>query len=164
MPTPSRRRIAIAGSGISGLAAAWLLAKRHDVVLYEAADRLGGHSNTVLAHIDGLEVPVDTGFIVYNERTYPNLAALFAHLGVATAKSDMSFGVSLDKGGFEYSSNSALSYLKDPAVLLNPRFWAVVREVVRFYRTGPDAMRRLADKGLTLGQFLETCGYGREFQ
>ena len=164
MTTSTRLRIAVAGSGISGLSAAWLLAKQHDVVLYEAADRLGGHSNTVMADLGAGSIPVDTGFIVYNERTYPNLTALFAHLGVATARSDMSFGVSLDNGGFEYSSNSARAYLKNPSILLSRRFWSVAREVLRFYRTGPQAMRRLADKGLSLGEFLEACGYGREFQ
>ncbi len=158
-------RIAVAGSGISGLAAAWLLGRGgHDVTLYESAARLGGHSHTVTARIEDKDIPVDTGFIVYNERTYPNLTALFDCLGVATAHSDMSFGVSLDNGGFEYSSNSALSYLKDPSTILNPRFWTVLKEVVRFYRTGPGAMRRLADEGLSLGQFLDRCGYGQEFQ
>jgi predicted NAD/FAD-binding protein len=158
------KRIAVVGSGISGLSAAWLLAKRHQVVLYEAEPRLGGHSNTVKAEVEGREIGIDTGFIVYNEPTYPNLTQLFAHLGVATCASDMSFGVSLDGGRFEYSSNRLSSYLKDPTTLLNPRFWAVVREVVRFYRTGPAAMRALADRGLTLGQFLDACGYGAAFQ
>jgi hypothetical protein len=158
-------RIAVAGSGVSGLSAAWLLGLGgHDVTLYEAADRLGGHSHTVTASIEGKDVPVDTGFIVFNEKTYPNLTAMFAHLGVATAHSDMSFGVSLDNGGFEYSSSSWRSYIEDPSTLLNPRFWTVAREVVRFYRTGPRQMRRLAKVGLTLGQFLDVCGYGREFQ
>lgn len=158
------KRIAIVGSGISGLSAAWLLAKRHEVVLYEADTRLGGHSHTASARVDGREIAVDTGFIVYNEPTYPNLTRLLAHLGVATCPSDMSFGVSLDSGGFEYSSNRLSSYVKDPRTLLNPRFWAVVREVIRFYRTGPAAMRALADQGLSLGQFLEACGYGAAFQ
>jgi predicted NAD/FAD-binding protein len=157
-------RIAVVGSGISGLSAAWLLGKAHDVTLYEKDARLGGHSLTIDAKVGGRDVAVDTGFIVYNERTYPNLAALFAHLGVATAASDMSFGVSLDRGRFEYSSSSVLSYLKDPRILANRRFWTVMREVVRFYTTGPRAMRKMAREGLTLGQFLNRCGYGREFQ
>ena len=157
-------RIAVIGSGISGLSAAWLLAKSHDVTLYEKDARLGGHSHTVDAKVGGRTLPIDTGFIVYNERTYPNLTAFFAHLQVATASSDMSFGVSLDGGRFEYSSNSVLSYLKDPRILANPRFWTVLREVVRFYKTGPATMRRMAGQGLTLGEFLNACGYGREFQ
>lgn len=157
-------RIAVIGSGISGLSAAWLLGKTHDVTLYEKDRRLGGHSNTVTHTVQGRQVAIDTGFIVYNEATYPNLTAFFRHLGVETARSDMSFGVSLDGGGFEYSSNSALSYLKDPSTLLNPRFWEVIREVVRFYKTGPSAMRRMAEEGLSLGQFLDVCGYGETFQ
>jgi hypothetical protein len=159
-----RKRIAVVGSGISGLSAAWLLAKQHEVVLYESASRLGGHSNTAMVELEGKTTPVDTGFIVYNLPTYPNLTALFKHLDVPTSKSDMSFGVSLDGGQFEYSSNSLLSYFRDPSTLMNPRFWDVVREVVRFYRTAPDAMRRLADRGLTLGEFLDACGYGQAFQ
>lgn len=162
---PYPLRIAVVGSGISGLSAAWLLGKGgHDVTLYESAERLGGHSHTVTAHIEGKDVPVDTGFIVYNQKTYPNLTAFFRHLGVSTAHSDMSFGVSLDNGGFEYSSADWRSYFKDPSTLLNPRFWTVVREVVRFYRTGPAQMRRLAEEGLSLGEFLNICGYSREFQ
>src|ERR1700742_1439511 len=100
--SPSKR-IAVVGSGISGLSAAWLLGKRHQVVLYEADRRLGGHSNTVTVPLQGKQVPVDTGFIVYNEPTYPNLTAMFAHLGVETQASDMSFAVSLDQGALEYS-------------------------------------------------------------
>src|SRR5689334_12644104 len=91
--------IAVVGSGISGLSAAWLLSQRHNVSLFEADSRLGGHSNTV----DASGTQVDTGFIVFNEATYPNLTALFAHIGVATKPSEMSFAVSLDRGRLEYS-------------------------------------------------------------
>ncbi len=91
-----RKRIAVAGAGIAGLAAAWLLSRRHDVTLFEADNRLGGHSHTVVAGA----VPVDTGFIVYNEPAYPNLTALFHYLGVATQASDMSFSVSWIPGGW----------------------------------------------------------------
>ena len=158
-----RKRVAVVGSGISGLSSAWLLARDHDVVMYESAGRLGGHSNTAMVALEGKQVPVDTGFIVYNEPTYPNLTALFAHLKVDTDKTDMSFGVSLDHGAFEYSSNPS-GYLKAPSTLVNPRFWAVLREVIRFYQTAPEAMRQLADRGLSLGQFLDQCGYGQAFQ
>lgn len=158
------KRIAVVGSGISGLSAAWLLAKRHEVVIYEAADRLGGHSNTVTARVDGRDVPVDTGFIVYNEPTYPNLTAFFRHLQVPTLASNMSFGVSLDGGRFEYASSRISSYVKDPRTILNPRFWSVVREVVRFYTTAPEAMRQMANQGMSLGEFLDACGYDAAFQ
>jgi uncharacterized protein len=158
-------RIAVVGTGVSGLAAAWLLAHKHEVSVYESASRLGGHSHTVDAP-DGAGgvIPVDTGFIVYNEPTYPNLTAMLAHLGVETDASDMSFGVSLDHGAFEYSSNSIASYLRNPQLLANPRFWSVIREVVRFYLTGPAQMRALVAEGLSLGQFLDRCGYGEAFQ
>ncbi len=76
-----RHKAAIVGTGISGLSAAWLLSQRHDVTVYERADRIGGHSNTILASVGGLSIPVDTGFIVFNRRTYPNLTALFELLG-----------------------------------------------------------------------------------
>lgn len=160
--SPSKR-IAVVGSGISGLSAAWLLAKRHQVVIYEADGRLGGHAHTVTADVEGRRLPVDTGFIVYNEATYPNLKAFFEHLRVETGPSNMSFGVSLDGGRFEYAS-SLSGYFRAPRTLINPRFWEVVREVVRFYRTAPEAMRRLADDGLSLGEFLDACGYGEAFQ
>lgn len=96
--------LAVVGSGISGLSAAWLLSKRRRVVLYEADNRLGGHSHTV----DVAGLAVDTGFIVFNETTYPNLTALFEHIGVATRRSDMSFAVSLDDGRLEHSGTGIL--------------------------------------------------------
>src|SRR5437588_10865443 len=94
-------KIAVVGTGISGVAAAWLLSSGHEVTVYERADRLGGHSNTVDAQTPHGPLPVDTGFIVYNEHTYPNLTALFAHLGVASEASEMSLAVSLDGGALE---------------------------------------------------------------
>ena len=98
----SRKRIAVIGTGISGMSAAWLLSQRHDVTVYERDGRLGGHSNTVEVGTADGAVPVDTGFIVYNETTYPNLTALFAHLGVPTHASDMSLAVSHEDGEQEY--------------------------------------------------------------
>jgi predicted NAD/FAD-binding protein len=96
MMNAKRKRIAVVGSGISGLSAAWLLAQRHAVTLYEAAPRLGGHTNTVDVTLDGVTHPVDTGFLVFNHKTYPNLTALFDHLGVDSVESEMSFAVSLE--------------------------------------------------------------------
>jgi predicted NAD/FAD-binding protein len=153
-----RQRIAVIGSGISGLSAAWLLSRRHEVTLYEAADRLGGHAHTVQAG----GVAVDTGFIVYNEPNYPNLTALFHHLGVETAASDMSFGVSLDDGALEYSSSNLLAQKRN---LVNPRFLRMLVDVTRFYRAGTRDARTLGDDGFCrLVDYLDAQGFGRAFQ
>ncbi|MBI1685126.1 NAD(P)/FAD-dependent oxidoreductase [Caulobacter hibisci] len=160
-PSPrlsGRQHVAVVGSGISGLSAAWLLSKQHEVTLYEADDRLGGHAHTV--EVGG--AAVDTGFIVYNEPNYPNLTALFAHLGVETAASDMSFGVSLDDGALEYSSTKLLAQKRN---LVNPRFLRMLLDVVRFYRSGTRDARLLGDDGFcSLADYLDAQGFGRAFQ
>jgi len=153
------KRIAVIGAGISGLAAAWLLARNHHVTLYEAAGRLGGHSNTVQV-ADGADlVPVDTGFIVYNELTYPNLTALFHHLAVPTRASDMSFAVSLRSGRIEYSGSTVAGLFAQKTNLLRPRFFSMLRDLIRFYRHAPAAVSTL-DSAMTLGAFLDGHGYG----
>ena len=130
--------IAVVGTGISGMSAAWLLSSRHEVTVYERADRIGGHSNTVDAHRRGATVPVDTGFIVYNEQTYPNLTALFDHLNVPTQASDMSFAVSLDGGALEYCRRRTRRRVRAEAQpRLRPRFWSMLRDLRRFYRDAP---------------------------
>jgi uncharacterized protein len=105
------------------MSAAWLLRQQHEVTVYERDGRLGGHSNTVKVTTPDGSVPVDTGFIVYNERTYPNLAALFAHLGVPTHASDMSFAVSLGEGELEYSGSSLNGLFAQRRNVFRPRFW-----------------------------------------
>jgi predicted NAD/FAD-binding protein len=150
--------IAVVGSGISGLSAAWLLSKRHRVVLYEADSHLGGHSHTV----DAAGLAVDTGFIVFNEATYPNLTALLAHIGVATKRSDMSFAVSLDDGRLEYSGTSLLGLFAQGRNAISPRFWWMLRDLVRFYREAP---RNVAALGImTLDEYLDAAGYGEGFR
>ena len=157
-PEEYRLRIAVVGSGISGLSAAWLLATRHDVTLFEAATRPGGHSNTVtVAGKDGV-ILVDTGFIVYNEATYPNLMALFAHLGVPTKPSQMSFAVSLDAGRLEYAGTDLRALFAQRRNLIRPRFWAMLRDLMRFYREAPGDLPGLGD--VTLGAYLDARGYG----
>lgn len=150
--------IAVVGSGISGLSAAWLLSKKHRVVLYEADNRLGGHSNTV----DTPGVAIDTGFIVFNESTYPNLTALFAHIGVVTKRSDMSFAVSLDDGKLEYSGTGLLGLFAQGRNAISARFWRMLFDLVRFYREAP---RNVAALGLiTLDEYLDGAGYGESFR
>ena len=158
------RRVAVVGSGISGLSCAWLLHPRHEVTVFEAAPRLGGHSHTVDAPGPDGSVAVDTGFIVFNEANYPNLTALFAHLGVATRATDMSFGVSLDDGELEYGSAHPLSIVAQPSNLLRPRFWSMLRDLVRFYREAPAALAAGGLQGRTLGEVLDRGRYGRAFQ
>lgn len=157
--TPARSLdIAVVGSGISGLSAAWLLSTRHRVVLYEAESRLGGHSHTV----DAAGAAIDTGFIVFNETTYPNLTALFEQLGVATNRSDMSFAVSLDDGRLEYSGTGLLGLFAQGRNAISPRFWRMLRDLVRFYREAP---RNVAALGiLTLDEYLDAAGYGEGFR
>lgn len=155
-------RIAIIGGGISGLASAWLLARRHEVVLFEANGYAGGHSNTVDATVDGITHPVDTGFLVYNDRTYPNLIRLFAALGVETADSDMSFSVRIGNGELEWSGSNLATVFAQPANLVRPRFLRMLADLLRFNREAS----RLAESGApvtgTLGEFLDARGYGPE--
>jgi len=157
-----RRTIAVIGSGISGLSAAWLLAKRHDVTLYEADDRVGGHSNTVEIDVGGRRIAVDTGFIVYNEPCYPNLTALFAHLGVATAATDMSFAVSIDRGRLEYAGSDLAGLLAQPANLVRPRFWSMIADLLRFYREAPRDLPTMGD--VSLANYLDSRGYRHAFR
>jgi len=163
------KRIAVIGSGISGLSAAWLLSRRHRVTLFESDSRPGGHSNTVTlpkAHAlagEGGAVSVDTGFIVFNEQTYPNLTALFQHLGVQTAATEMSLAVSMEGGTFEYSGSTLDGLLARRSNLLRPRFWSMLRDIVRFYREAPRQARRPEWAMRSLGEFLAHGGYGRAF-
>lgn len=150
--------VAVVGSGISGLSAAWLLSKKHRVSLFEADNRLGGHSHTV----DAAGLAVDTGFIVFNESTYPNLTALFDHIGVGTKRSDMSFAVSLDDGRLEYSGTGLLGLFAQGRNAISPRFWMMLRDLVRFYREAP---RNVAALGMiTLDEYLDAAGYGDSFR
>ncbi len=160
----ARRKVAVIGSGISGLSAAWLLDKSADVTLFEADSRLGGHANTVTVERPGKKpIAVDTGFIVYNEKNYPNLVALFAHLGVPTLETEMSFAASLHGGKLEYSGSGLGGLLGQKTNLLRPRFWKMVRDIMRFYKIAPDLLNDPALQGVSLGDYLDRNNYSDGF-
>lgn len=156
-------RIAVIGTGISGLSAAWLLSQAHDVTVYEKQDRPGGHSNTLTAACPEGDVAVDTGFIVYNELNYPNLTALFSHLGVPTRASEMSFAASLATGGglqrFEYSGSGLNGLFGDRRNIFRPRMWRMLAEIMRLYRFAPGLLNVAGLDVKPLGQFLREQGY-----
>lgn len=160
---PPAQRIAVIGSGISGNAAAWALCDRHDVVLYEAEARPGGHSATVDVDYDGRAITVDTGFIVYNDLNYPNLVALFDALDVPTAESDMSFAVSAHDGRLEWSGQSLSAVFACKRNLVSPRFLGMLRDIVRFNKTARRDLARGIDASVTLGDYLAARGFSRSF-
>jgi predicted NAD/FAD-binding protein len=158
-------KIAVIGAGISGIGAALALSGRHDVTLIEKDTRFGGHAHTVEAPRPGhAPVAVDTGFIVFNERNYPNLCAMFDHLGVETHWSDMSFGFSLQGGRFEYACDDLDRVFAQRSNLVNPRHLGMLRHILRFNKVAPAdrAAGRLA--GLSLGAWLTARGFSADFR
>ena len=168
----TRLRVAVIGTGISGLAAAWLLAGTQDVTVYEADTRVGGHCNTVTVDAGDGDVAVDTGFIVCNPDTYPNLIALFDHLGVSTVPTEMSFAVSLGEargiatpgdgvglGELEYSGSGIQGLFAQRSNLVRPRFWSMLRDLRSFYADAPRDLPVMGDR--SLGEYLDWRGHGR---
>lgn len=153
-------KVAVIGSGISGLGAAWLLQRRHDVTLFEQAPRAGGHSDTQYVQTPTGEVPVDTGFIVYSEPCYPNLTGLFRHLGVETKPSDMSFGVSIANGAFEYAGDNLATLFVQPSNLVSAAHLGMLRDILRFNILTKRALREDRLENCSLGEFLDWHGFG----
>ncbi len=154
-------KIAVIGSGISGLSAAWLLSQRHDVHLFEADGRFGGHSNTIAIHEDEREVAIDTGFIVFNAATYPNLVALLDYLDVPVTETEMGFSVSMSGGSYEYKGKN-LKALGNLRTALNPRHWQTLAGIATFFRSAASHADEVPDS-LTLGDYLGRNGYSRAF-
>ncbi|MEJ7799834.1 MAG: FAD-dependent oxidoreductase [Ilumatobacter sp.] len=166
--TPRRQRIAVVGSGISGLTCAHMLGPDHDVTLFEGSPRLGGHSNTIdVIDPTAGRIGVDTGFIVHNDRNYPNLVALLAELGVSTIDTEMSFGVTdrdpnSPTDGFTYRATSPNTLFADRRNIVRPAMWRMLFDIVRFYRSATRFLHD-GDDTTTLDEFLAVGRYRREF-
>ena len=158
-PTLVPRRIAVIGGGISGMAAAHMLAQNNSVVLFEAEHRLGGHARTVMAGKRG-DQPVDTGFIVFNRVNYPNLVKLFEKLDVPVTESSMSFCASIDGGRIEYGLASLDTLFAQRRNALNPKFLAMLRDIVRFNKYAAE----VAKPGMVIGDLLKALGTGTYFR
>lgn len=158
----SRKRIAIIGAGISGLGAAYLLHPHHDITVFEKNAYIGGHSRTVDVPAPEGNVPVDTGFIVFNTRNYPLLTSLFAHLQVPIAKSCMSFGASIENGWMEYSTQKPQHMFAQKANLLRPAFWRMIADILAFNRKASRYLQ--SDPALTLGECLDELKLGPWFR
>ena len=157
-------KIAIIGSGISGLTCAYLLNRQHEITVFEASDWVGGHSHTVDVEVKGERFAIDTGFIVFNDWTYPNFIRLLDQLGVASQPTEMSFSVRDPKSGTEYNGNNLNSLFAQRRNLLSPGFWGMLRDILRFNR---EALRDLHEQRIaadtTLGAYLQQKGYGQRF-
>lgn len=157
-------RIAVVGAGIAGLGSAWLLARQHQVTLFEAGDYLGGHANTVDVTLDGLTHPVDTGFLVFNRRTYPNLCGLFHELDVPEAKSEMSFAVSLKDPHIEWAGTNLMSLFAQRSNLARGAFWAMLSDIFRFNRETTELAREHSAPDISLAAYLDQHNYGESFR
>jgi uncharacterized protein len=155
-------KIAIVGSGIAGLGAAWLLSRHHEVVVFEGQDRLGGHTHTHRAIQQGREYSIDTGFIVFNPENYPLLTRMFDELGVPTQPTTMGFSVHDGASGLEYNATNLNAMFCQRRNLLSPAFLRMVGEILRFYRECPSLLDEAGD-GPTLGDYLSSNGYSQLF-
>lgn len=159
-------KIAVIGAGVSGLVAAYRLGRTHEVTLFEAGSYPGGHTNTVDVEVDGQTLAVDTGFIVFNERTYPNFCALIEELGIDWIETSMSFGATCPRTGFEYGTESLGSWLARPANLWDPRLYALIRDIFRFFRLAKRKLANAPDElaAQTLTEFLDQHRFSKTFR
>jgi predicted NAD/FAD-binding protein len=155
-------RIAVIGSGVSGMVAAYRLCREHEVTVFEAGAHIGGHTHTVDVDHDGVSYAVDTGFIVYNDWTYPRFIEILEELGVPWQPSDMSFSVRCEKTGLEYNGTSLNALFAQRRNFLRPRFLRMIQDILRFNRRAP-ALLQADDATLSLGEYLERDGYSRYF-
>lgn len=155
-------KIAIVGSGISGLTSAYLLAKKHDVVLYEAADRIGGHTATMDVNYQNTSYAIDTGFIVFNDRTYPNFQKLLEQLSVDYQKTDMGFSVSCDITGLEYSGDNLNTLFAQRRNIFSRSHWIMIKDILRFNKEAPLYLLDNNDD-ITLGEYLLANHYSSVF-
>lgn len=156
-------RIAVVGAGISGLVAAYLLHRDHDIQMFEAGDYIGGHTNTVEVKENGRTVPVDTGFIVFNSHNYPNLCRLFSILGIAGRCSDMSFSVSCEGSGLEYNGTSLNTLFAQRRNLANPRFLLMLKDILRFHHQAPACLRQGLSEQTTVEDYVQKHRFGAAF-
>lgn len=157
-------KIAVVGSGIAGLSAAWLLAKTHQVTVFEAAHYAGGHSNTVDVELEGINYPVDTGFLVHNDRTYPNLIALFKLIKLDTTASDMSFSVKMPHLNLEWAGANLRSLFVQKRNLVRPGFWRMIRDILDFNKRSHALLAELRHSDMSLGELLVRERYSVEFR
>lgn len=158
----TKQKIAVVGSGISGLSAAWLLSKKHQVTLFEAGSHIGGHANTVEMETAEGVIAVDTGFIVFNELNYPNLTRLFAHLNVPTNQTEMTFALSQDAGDYEYSGLGASGFFGQKSNIFNLQHWRLLQDILRFFKTVRANVHQYPEN-ISLGDFLRAEDYSSSF-
>ena len=165
METASNSRVAIIGSGISGLTTAYLLSRKHEVTLFEAGDSLGGHTNTEHVEVKGKNYPVNTGFIVFNDWTYPNFIKLMNQLGVEIEASDMSFSVRCENTGLEYNGTSLNSLFAQRRNVLRPSFIRMVLDILKFNKQTTAALQsNSVDTEQSLGEFIDQYGFSNTFK
>jgi predicted NAD/FAD-binding protein len=158
------QRVAVIGSGISGIATAWFLSQQHNVTLFEKKPKLGGHTNTISVELNGEKSAVDTGFIVYNEPNYPYLKAMLSHLDINTYPTDMSFAVSIDQGKLEYAGNNLNTMFAQRRNIFSPKHWRMIFDILRFNKLGKKDLQRGLAPDLSLGDYLALNGFGDAMQ